>query len=131
VDFKSTILLLLVPVTLTFAGITGAAGKHNHAYQHKPLHGGVVVAVNHVDYELVAKRDLIHLYLRDHGKPVDIGQRKAKLTLMTGTDKQEVELRPAGDKLEAQGAFKLASGTKAIALVTTGDKFANVRFVLK
>jgi ABC-type nickel/cobalt efflux system permease component RcnA len=38
------------------AGTAHAAGeKHDHAHEHKPLHGGVVVEVKDMDYELVAK----------------------------------------------------------------------------
>jgi hypothetical protein len=38
------------------AGSAFAAGdKHDHAHEHKPLHGGVVVEVKDMDYELVAR----------------------------------------------------------------------------
>ena len=38
--------------------------------------------VKDVDYELVAKPELIQLHLRDHGKPVDVSKVSAKLTLL-------------------------------------------------
>ena len=124
---------LLTSIALTLAGSAFAAGdKHNHAHEHKPMHGGVVVEVKDVDYELVAKPTLIRLYLRDHGKPADLSKASAKLTLLTGAEKQEVELKPAGDKLEASGAFKVGPGTKVVALVTIAGKSAGtVRFALK
>ena len=75
-------------------------------------HGGVVAEAKDMDYELVAKAS-------------------AKLTLMTGTEKQEVELKPAGDKFEAIGSFKVGPGTKAVAVVTiAGKPTGTVRFVL-
>ena len=123
---------LFATIALAFAGAAHAAGdKHDHAHEHKPAHGGVVVEVKDMDYELVAKAGAIKLYLRDHGKPADVSKASAKLTLLTGTEKQEVELKPAGDKLEATGSFKVGPGTKAVALVTINGKPATARFTLK
>ncbi len=124
---------VLASISLTLAGSAFAAGdKHDHAHEHKPMHGGVVVEVKDIDYELVAKPTTIQLHLRDHGKPADVSKASAKLTLLTGTEKQEVELKPAGDKLEASGAFKVGPGTKVVALVTIAGKSAGtVRFALK
>ena len=54
-----------------------------------------------------------------------------KLTVLSGTDKSEAELKPAGDKLEAKG-IKLASGSKVVASVTTAEKKTmSVRFTVK
>ena len=51
-------------VALALAGSAFAAGdKHDHAHEHKPLHGGVVVEVKDMDYELVAKATVIQLSL--------------------------------------------------------------------
>ena len=124
---------ILASITLALAGSAFAAGdKHNHAHEHKPLHGGLVVEVKDMDYELVAKPTVIQLHLRDHGKPTDVAKASAKLTLLSGAEKQEVELKPAGDKLEATGTFKVGPGTKVVALVTIAGKPAGtVRFALK
>ena len=66
---------LLASITLALAGSAFAAGdKHNHAHEHKPLHGGVVVEVKDIDYELVASPTALRLYVRDHGKPVDMSK---------------------------------------------------------
>lgn len=99
--------------------------------EHKPLKGGVLATVKDVDYELVANPANLRLYVRDHGKAVDVSKAKAKLTLLTGTEKQEVELKPAGDKLEATGTFKVMAGTKVVALISFGAKQASARFVIK
>lgn len=123
---------LLASIALALAGSAFAAGEHNHAHEHKPLHGGLVVEVKDMDYELVAKPTVIQLHLRDHGKPSDVAKASAKLTLLNGAEKQEVELKPAGDKLEATGTFKVGPGTKVVALVTIAGKPAGtVRFALK
>ena len=123
---------LLATFALALAGTAFAVGdKHNHAHEHKPMHGGVVVEVKDMDYELVAKPTVIQLYLRDHGKPADASKASARLTLLTGTEKQEVKLKPAGDKLEATGSFEVGPGTKAVAVVTVAGKPATARFTVK
>ena len=120
-----------VALSICFASAVFAADKHDHGHEHKPLHGGVVTEVKDVDYELVAKPDVIQLHLRDHGKPVDVSKVGAKLTLLSGTEKQEVELKPAGALLEAKGNFKVVNA-KVVALVSQPGKAAlTVRFALK
>jgi len=121
--------------TLALAiGVSGTAfAGGDHVHDHKPLHGGVVVDTHDMDYELVAKPDTLTLHLRDHGKPAKTEGVSAKLTLLNGTEKSEALLAPAGEgKLEAKGTFKVAAGTKVVALVTLpGKKVANVRFAVK
>lgn len=104
-----------------------AAGAHDHSLRQ----GGIVSVVKEIEYELVAKPDLIQLYVRDHGKAVDISKAIAKLTLLTGAEKQEIELKPVAGKLEAKGSFKVAAGSKVVAAVTVGAKTTAARFVLK
>ena len=122
----------IAAITLALASATSAlaaGGKHGH--EHKPLHGGVVVEVKDLEFELVAKPDTIRLHVRDHGKPADVSKASAKLTLLTGTEKQEVELKSAGDKLEATGSCKAGPGTRAVAVGTCGGAPAPARFSLK
>nr|WP_296015596.1 hypothetical protein [uncultured Acidovorax sp.] len=124
---------------LTLAAITSAtllaptlpAHAHGEAHSHVPQHGGVVVEVKDMDLELVAKPDVLQLYLRDHGKPADVSKASAKVTLLNGTEKQEATLAPAGDRLEAKGSFRVAAGTKALAQVTVGGKVVSARFEIK
>ena len=123
---------LLAAVILSMSGLAFSAGGHDHGHEHKPLHGGVVREVKDMDYELVTKLEVIQLHLRDHGKPVDVTNGSAKLTLLSGTDKQEVELKPAGDRLESKGSFKVGAGTKLVAVVTLpGKPSTTARFTLK
>lgn len=130
---------LLACAALALAGAAHAADDHEHGHEHKALHGGIVVEASDVDFELVAKPELITLYVRDHGKPASTQGASGKITLLSGSEKTEAVLSPAGDnKLEAKpapgstGSFKLASGSKAMASVTlAGKKPVNVRFVIK
>lgn len=126
-------LALIAAAALAAASTAYAAADHHHdGDDHKPKHGGVVAATKLMDFELVAKPTTLQLYLRDHGKPADASQASAKLTLLSGTDKQEVELKPAGDKLEASGSFKVGPGTKVVAVVRLAGKPATTaRFALK
>lgn len=119
---------LLITSSLFLSGLAWA-GPHDA--DHKPMQGGVLSTVKDVDYELVAKPDVLQLYMRDHGKPVDVSKTTAKVTLLSGADKQEVDLKPAGDKLEAKGTFKISPGTKVVAQVISAGKTSSVRFVLK
>jgi hypothetical protein len=112
-----------------------AAGPHvhDHGKDHQPRHGGVMVVVGHIDYELVAKPDRLVVYVSDHGEPLSTTGATARLTLLTGKDKASADLRPAApNRLEATGSFKLQPGTVAVATVTlAGKKAAAVRFVVK
>lgn len=109
------------------AGAAFASGKHDHAAKH----GGIVVEAKDMDYEIVAKPELLQIYLSDHGKPAKIDGAKAKVTLLNGSEKTEAELVAVGDKLEAKGSFKVAKGTKGVAMVTVAGKTSTVRFELK
>jgi hypothetical protein len=119
---------ILASLLMVAAGSAFAGGEHD---DHKPMHGGVVVGGKAMDYELVAKPEVLQLYLRDHGKAMDASKAKAKLTLLAGADKQEVELQSVGDRLEAKGSFKVAAGTKVVAVVALSGKSSTARFVLK
>ncbi|MDP3617263.1 MAG: hypothetical protein Q8R49_05530 [Rhodoferax sp.] len=120
---------VIAALVLAASGTAFAAQDHGHEI--KPLQGGIVTVVKDIEYELVAKPDTLQLHLRDHGKKVDVSQASAKLTLLAGSDKQEVELKPAGDKLEARGSFKVAANTKALVVVSLAGKSSTARFVLK
>ena len=118
---------ILIATLLAVTSLANASKDHDHA----PKHGGIVIEVKGIEYELVAKLDLIQLYVRDHGKAVDVSKASAKLTLLTGAEKQEIELKPVDGKLEAKGSFKVAAGSKVVAAVTVGTKTTAARFVLK
>ena len=106
-----------------------AAGDDKHA--HTPKHGGIVVEVNHLDVELVARPDALRIHLRDHDKPVKLAGATAKLTLLTDGVKTEVMLAPVGEVLEARGSFKTVGAT-AVALITLpGKPPLTARFKLK
>ena len=92
----------------------------------KPKFGGVEVETKVGDIEIVAKPESIQL---TSSITVKLDGGIAKVTLLNGTEKSEVNLAVAGDKLEAKGAFKI---TKGIALVTPlGKPTTTARFEVK
>lgn len=120
--------ITLLAASLWIATAANGAGNHDHA----PQHGGIVAEAQGADYELVATPTQLRLYLRDHGKPLDLAQASARVTLLSGADRQEVELKPAGDRLEAAGDFKVGPGTKAVAVAQrAGKSLGSARFTLK
>lgn len=118
----------LLGACLAFAGAPAFAQKDDHTARH----GGIFVETKALDFEIVAKPDLVQVYVAEHGKPVKLEGAKGKVTLLNGADKAEADLAPAGDKLEARGTFKVAKGTKGIASVTlAGKPAAMARFEVK
>lgn len=99
---------------------------------HAPKHGGVVVETKAGDLELVAKPDLIVIYVRDHGRAIKLTSGSGKVTVFAGNEKTEAPIVLVGDKLEAKGRFKVAPGNKALAEVSINGKPAvAARFTLK
>lgn len=118
--------------TILLAAAVATAGAAFAKNDHSAKHGGIFVETKALDFEIVAKPDVIHVYVADHGKPVKLDGAKGKVTLLNGSEKTEVDLAPAGDKLEAKGVFKVAKGTKGIAVVTlAGKSAATARFEVK
>lgn len=64
---KQAVALVLSVVSALSCSVASAAGKHEES---KPRHGGVVVEVNEVEYELVARDGGLVIHVADHGKPV-------------------------------------------------------------
>jgi hypothetical protein len=118
---------------ILIAGLALVASLAFAKDDHTPRHGGIVAEHKLMDLELVAKPDVLRLYLRGHdGKPLDVSKATAKLTLLSGREKQEVELKPAGDALEAKGSFQVGKGAKAVVVVKgVGKGDATGRFTLK
>lgn len=97
-----------------------------------PIEGGVAVETEEADYELVARPDSLRLYVRGHGARIDLLDLAAKIALVNGRSTQVVILRPAFDRLEARGSFRIGPGTKAVVVVTRPSQpAATVRFTLR
>jgi hypothetical protein len=105
-----------------------------HSEHGKPQYGGVVGEAGAFQVEFVPKSDSLTLYVTDHGKPVSVKGATAKLTMLSGTTKSEVELKPTNDgtKLESKGTFNVTKGTKIVSIVTLAGKSpSTARFEIK
>ena len=118
--------ILITSLLLSFFGFAYAGAGHDL----KPAHGGVMVEAKDVDVELVAKSDVLAIYLSDHGKPISSESGSAKLTVLNGSDKKEYELLPIGGRFELKGAFSVPKGSKAIAVIKLKSKVITARFNL-
>ena len=117
----------LIPLLVAFIGLPVIA-----ADDHAAKHGGVVVETKAGDLELVAKPDLMVVHVRDHGKAMKLTSGSGKLTVFNGNEKTEAPLALVGDKLEARGSFKVATGTKVLVEVALNGKPAvSARLTLK
>lgn len=124
-NFKTFTFIAAIALT---AAQAQSAGNHDHS----PRFGGVVVETKAGDVEIVAKPDVVQIHVSDHGKAIKLDGAKAKVTLLNGSEKAEIDLSPAGDKLEAKGSFKVTKGTKGIAVITlAGKSAATARFEIK
>ena len=127
---KSSLLALAaMSLGLAVTPLAFAAGDHDHT----PRFGGIVAEGKGFDAELVAKPDLITVHLYEGAKSLSTKGAKGKITLLSGADKTEAELIPAGDsRMEAKGKFSVSKGTKAVAIITLeGKKPSTVRFAIK
>ena len=120
---------LIISTLIALASAQVIAGAEHDL---TPKFGGVVVETKIGDIEIVVKSDVMQIYINDHGKAVKLDGGKARITLLNGADKSEADLVPASGKLEAKGAFKVAKGTKGIAVVTlVGLPPTSARFEVK
>jgi len=123
-----------IRLLLTLAALAvGASAAAIADGTHHPKYGGVVAVIKDVQYELVAKSDSVAVFIEDHDAKVSTKGATGKLTILSGGDKTEVALAPAGENgLEAKGTFKLPAGTKAVATITlTGKPAISARFEIR
>jgi hypothetical protein len=115
------------------AALSLAVANAGEGHDHGPKHGGVLREVKSVSYELVAKPDMLTLYVSDHGKPIATQGAKAEATLHAGNEKTTVALEPAGEnQMSAKGSFRVGVGVRAIVTVTLpGQAASKVSFKLK
>jgi hypothetical protein len=102
------------------------------ADDHAPKHGGIVVETKAGDLEMVAKPDIIVIYVSDHGKPMKVTSASGKVTVFNGNEKKEAPVALVGERLEAKGNFKVGAGAKVLADVAINGKPAvAARFTMK
>ena len=93
--------------------------------------GGILQAIDELDFELVVKADKIDLYVSDDEEPVTSEQMSGTLTIMSDSGKSKALLEPAGiNRLRASGVTA-ESGGRVIAIVIMPDgKSLAVQFAI-
>jgi hypothetical protein len=95
-------------------------------------HGGHEVMVGKYHVELVVKDRELALYVRDQqDKPIDAKSVKASANVLSGKDKANIELSPAGEALKGQAPFAVAKDGKVVVTFSVaGTKSEQARFSL-
>lgn len=107
---------------LAAAACLAAAPAGAHGDHGKPMYGGVVAEAGTFQGELVSGPKGATLFITDHGAPVPTAGATGRLVVLSGTQKSERELVPAGDnRFSLAGGEPLARGSKAVATVRLKD----------
>lgn len=89
------------------------ASAHAHAEHGKPQYGGVVAEAGEAQFEIVARDGKVTVHVSNHGNPVDVSGASGKLTVLAGSEKSEIGLKPAGENRLA-GSGAVAAGAKLL-----------------
>jgi hypothetical protein len=93
-----------------------------HEKQKSPgQHGGILVDSGHHHLEVVAKDDVIEVYVSgEDGKPEDVKDAKATAAILSEGKKIDVTLTAAANAnhLQGKGSFKAAKGTTIVVTLT-------------
>ena len=109
--------------------LTAAPAALAHETHGQPQFGGVVAEAGHAQFEVVARGGKVVVHASQHGEALDTAGASGKLTVLAGTDKHEIDLKPAGDdRLEGKG--EVAAGARLLVSVQfPGQKLMQARAV--
>jgi hypothetical protein len=121
----------LLLAALLGAAALAAPAVHAHGTA-SARHGGIVQQAHDIGFELVVEAGGASLYLTDHDKDLPAQGISGRLTMLSGGQKTEVELKPAGgNRLRADGV-KVVPGAKLVAVLNgVAGKTVTVRFAVK
>ena len=92
-----------------------------HAEHGQPQFGGVVAEAGEAQFEVVGRDGKLVVHVTNHGAPLDTVGATGKLTVLSGTSKQDIQLKPAGgNRLEGAGSY--AAGAKLLLQVQLPGK---------
>lgn len=115
---------------LILAAIFAAQPLMAHEGHGEPMHGGIVAEAGHAQFEIVARDGQITVHASNHGAPLATAGASGKLTVLTGTKKQEIPLQASGQDL-LQGQGKLTAGDKLLLnVIWPGQKPLQARAVV-
>ena len=104
-----------------FALMLNAGQVLAHAEHGQPQFGGVVAEAGEAQFEVVGRDGKLVVHVTNHGAPLDTVGATGKLTVLSGTNKQDIQLKPAGgNRLEGAGSY--AAGAKLLLQVQLPGK---------
>ncbi len=122
---------LLITTSLSFSLSLGATQALAHAEHGQPQHGGIHAEAGEAQFEIVAREGKLTVYVTSHGAPLDTAGASGKLTVLAGTAKSEIDLKPAGSNL-LQGVGSVPAGAKLLVNVQlAGKKALQARAAMK
>lgn len=93
-------LLLTVSIS-TYGSAAWAHAEHGQSQQ-----GGIVAEAGEAQFEIVSRENKLTVFVTNHGAPVATAGASGKLTILAGSNKQEVELKPEADnRMTGQGTI--------------------------
>lgn len=103
----------LLSITALLCALSLPAAALAHAEHGQPQFGGVVAEAGEAQFEIVGKEGKLVVHVTNHGAPLDTVGATGKLTVLSGTNKQDIQLKPAGgNRLEGAGSY--ATGAKLL-----------------
>ena len=118
--------LLLAVLIGTYGGAVLAHAEHG-----QPQYGGVIAEAGEAQFEIVAKGGKLIVFVSSHGSPVATAGASGKLTVLAGTSKQELELKPDGEnRMAGQGSLP-PEAKLLVAIQLSGKKPLQARAVAK
>jgi hypothetical protein len=118
--------LLLAASIGTYGGAALAHAEHG-----QPQQGGVVAEAGEAQFEIVAKAGKLTVFVSSHGAPLATAGASGKLTVLAGTNKQEIELKPDGDNRMAGQGNLPPEAKLLVAIQLPGKKPLQARAVAK
>ncbi len=111
----------LLPITALLLTLSLPTAAMAHAEHGQPQFGGVVAEAGEAQFEIVGKDGKLVVHVTNHGAPLDTVGATGKLTVLTGTSKQDIQLKQAGgNRLEGAGSY--AAGAKLLLQVQLPGK---------
>lgn len=93
-----------------------------HEDHGKAMHGGTVAEGGLAQFEVVGKDGKVTVYVSQHGVPLATAGASGKLTVLSGTSKRDIELKPsAHDQMQGQGMV-MAGDKLLLTMSLSGQK---------
>lgn len=111
----------LLSITALLCALSLPTAALAHAEHGQPQFGGVVAEAGEAQFEVVGRDGKLVVHVTNHGAPLDTVGATGKLTVLSGTNKQDIQLKPAGgNRLEGAGSY--AAGAKLLLQVQLPGK---------